>query len=222
MRRELIAFFDVDHTITRRATAMAFIKVCMRRRFIKWWYLLAAPALFVMYRFFSVEMEALFAMSLPRLSGRTRAEFEDVAREAFDRYLSRALYPGAVREIADLRRSGVRVILATSAPFEAVYPLAQHCGVPASDIVATQFAYSDGVFVGRIIGKAVFSAGKYGIIRDFAGRSGIDLQLCSFYSDSVHDVPLLESVGFPVAANPDLRLFMIARRRGWPIKDFAK
>lgn len=222
MQREIIAFFDVDHTITRSATSMAFIKVCIRRGFIKWWYILATPALFVMYRFFSVKMEVLFRMSLPKLRGRTRAEFEDVARAAFSRYIERSLYPGAIREIAELKRRGIRVILATSAPFEAVYPLAQHCGVPATDIIATQFSYTLGIFEGKIMGVPVFSKSKYGIIRDFAARSGTDLQLCSFYSDSVHDVPLLESVGFPVAANPDFRLRRVARLRGWLIKDFSK
>ena len=222
MQRELIAFFDVDHTISRRATSMAFIKVCIRRGLIKWWYILATPALFVMYRLFSVRMEDIFRMSLPKLRGRTRAEFEDVAHEAFSRYLSHMLYPGALKEIADLKKRGIRVILATSAPFEAVYPLAQHCGVPATDIIATQFAYSRGVFEGRILGVPVFAKNKCGIIRDFAERSGNDLQLCSFYSDSVHDVPLLEVVGFPVAANPDFRLRRVARRRGWAIKDFSK
>jgi hypothetical protein len=43
MQREEIAFFDVDHTISRRATALAFILVCMRHGLIKVWYLLGVP-----------------------------------------------------------------------------------------------------------------------------------------------------------------------------------
>lgn len=222
MQRELIAFFDVDHTISRRATALAFIRVCIRRGYIRWWYLLGVPFVYLMYRLSSVKMGELFRLSLPKLRGITRAEFEDAAHEAFTRYLENDLYRGAVREIADLKARGVRVIFATSTPFEAVYPLAQWCGVSANDIIATQFAYSDGVFDGRLVGTPVYSGNKCGIIRDFAAKSGTDLHLCSFYSDSVHDVPLLELVGIPVAANPDFRLRRIARKRGWKIKDFSK
>ena len=40
---------------------------------------------------------------------------------------------------------------------------------------------------------------------------------CSFYSDSILDLPLLEVVGRPVAVNPDRRLACTARRRGWSI-----
>lgn len=222
MRRELIAFFDVDHTISRKATALAFVLVCIRRGYIKWWYLLAAPWLYVTYRLFSVKMDFLYRLSLPKLYGVTRAEFEDIAREAFGRYLKDNLYPGALREMDELRRRGIRVILATSTPFEAVYPLAQFCGISAADVISTQFAYSGGVFDGKLIGVPVFSKYKCEIIRSFVQRSGTDLQFCSFYSDSIHDLPLLELVGHPVAANPDCRLRRVARKRGWSIKDFSK
>jgi len=222
MRREQIAFFDVDHTISRRTTALAFILVCMRRGYIKVWYLLGAPFLFILYRLFNLDMEFLYRFSLPRLYGVTRTEFDDISREAFDKFIKNKLYPGALREIEKLRLDGVRVILATSTPFEAVYPLAQYCGITAANVVATQFAYTDGVFDGKLIGVPVFSRYKCSIIRNFVQRSGSDLQSCSFYSDSIHDLPLLELVGNPVAANPDHRLRKLAKKRGWSIKDFSR
>ena len=222
MQREEIAFFDVDHTISRGATAVAFMLVCMRHRLISVWYLFAAPVLFVCYRLFSLKMEFLFAYSLPKLRGVSRDKFEEVADEAFDRYIKKRLYPGALREIEELRRRGVRVILATSTPFEAVYPLAQYCGLTAADVVATQFAYADDVFQGKLIGVPVFSNFKCDIIKSFAERNGTDLRNCSFYSDSIHDLPLLLLVGNPVPSNPDMRLRRIARKRGWRVKDFSK
>ena len=222
MQREEIAFFDVDHTISRRATALAFVVVCMRRGYIKWWYLFGAPFLFIFYRLFNLKMDFLYEFSLPKLYGTTRVEFEQIAKEAFERYLKRRLYPGAVREVESLKRRGVRVILATSTPFEAVYPLAQYLGISATDVVATQFAYTDGIFDGKLVGVPVYSKYKCSIIKAFVQRSGADMQLCSFYSDSVHDLPLLELVGHPVAANPDWRLCLVARKRGWAIKDFSK
>jgi len=222
MQREEIAFFDVDHTISKRATSLAFILICMRRGYIKWWYLLGAPVLFVFYRLFNLKMDFLYEFSLPKLFGVTRVEFENIAREAFERYLKKNLYAGAVKEIELLSRQGIRVILATSAPFEAVYPLAQYCGISASNLVATQFAYTDGIFAGKLIGVPVYSRYKCSIIKSFVQKSGSDVQRCSFYSDSVHDLPLLELVGYPVAANPDFRLRRIAEKRGWAIKDFSK
>ncbi len=222
MQREVIAFFDVDHTISRRATALAFILICMKRGYIKWWYLAATPLLYIFYRLFNLKIDIIYRMGLPKLIGLSRSVFEDIGREAFEKYLKNNLYPGALREMDALRARGIRVILATSTPFDAVYPLAQYCGISASDVIATQFAYTGGAFDGRLIGVPVFSRNKCSIILSFAQSSGIDLHLCSFYSDSIHDLPLLEKVGHPVAANPDHRLRRIADKRGWTVKDFSK
>ena len=38
-----------------------------------------------------------------------------------------------------------------------------------------------------------------------------------FYSDSINDLPLLESVEFPKAVNPDSKLELISEDRGWEI-----
>ncbi|HKL85588.1 MAG TPA: HAD family phosphatase [Treponemataceae bacterium] len=222
MHREVIAFFDIDHTISRKITTVAFIFECMRRGYIKIWYLLAAPFLYIAYRFFSIKVEVLFQLSLPKLHGISRTEFEDIGRVSFEKHVKKYLYSGALQEMETLRSRGLRVILATSSPFEAVYPLAQYCGISAGDVIATQFAYTDGVFDGKLIGVPVFSRFKCSIIKNFAEKSGTDLHNCSFYSDSIHDLPLLELVGHPVAANPDLRLRRIAKKRGWTIKEFAR
>ena len=42
---------------------------------------------------------------------------------------------------------------------------------------------------------------------------------CTFYSDSMNDVPLLEKVEHPVATNPDARLRALAQQKGWRILD---
>ncbi len=222
MRRQQIAFFDVDHTISRRATALAFVFVCIRRGYIKPWYLLGAPLLFIAYRLFSVNMEFLYSWSLPVLRGKTRKEMEDVSVEAFNRYIKDRLYPGALREIDKHKENGIRTILATSTPFEAVYPLAQFCGISANDIIATQFAYDGDIFTGKLAGRPVFSSLKSGIIREYVERSGTEIKNCSFYTDSIHDLSLLEVIGHPVAANPDARLRRVALKKGWTIKDFRK
>ena len=46
------------------------------------------------------------------------------------------------------------------------------------------------------------------------------LEAAWFYTDSIHDLAVLEAVGHPVAVNPDPRLERVARRRGWPVLDF--
>ena len=52
--------------------------------------------------------------------------------------------------------------------------------------------------------------------------SGVDLSRCTFYTDSMSDLPVLEAVGRPVAVHPDPRLRREASRRGWEIADWQQ
>ncbi|MDP3179901.1 MAG: HAD-IB family hydrolase, partial [Spirochaetaceae bacterium] len=58
---------------------------------------------------------------------------------------------------------------------------------------------------------------KLDAVRRYANEAKVALADCAFYSDSVHDLPLLEAVGRPVAVVPDHRLLRAARERGWEI-----
>ena len=50
-----------------------------------------------------------------------------------------------------------------------------------------------------------------------AAARGYSLPRCYAYSDSVTDLPMLETVGNPRAVNPDRALRRIAQQRGWPV-----
>ena len=39
----------------------------------------------------------------------------------------------------------------------------------------------------------------------------------TFYSDSINDLPLMETVEFPKAVNPDTKLEAISNERGWEV-----
>jgi hypothetical protein len=54
---------------------------------------------------------------------------------------------------------------------------------------------------------------------EVAARHGIDPLECAAYSDSINDLPLLESVGHPHAVNPEHELRRIALTRGWPLHE---
>ena len=63
---------------------------------------------------------------------------------------------------------------------------------------------------------------KAALIRRLAARDGLDLAGSWAYSDSATDLPMLESVGHPVAVNPDRALRRIAQLRGWQILRFDR
>ena len=58
-------------------------------------------------------------------------------------------------------------------------------------------------------------------MRRVAAEENIDLLRSWAYSDSATDIPMLETVGNPVAVNPDRELLKVARERSWEIRRFV-
>jgi phosphoserine phosphatase len=82
-------------------------------------------------------------------------------------------------------------------------------------------AVEHGLFTGRLREPLCIDDGKVHWASTLARELGVRLDECTFYTDDVGDVPLLELVGEPVAVNPDPRLRRVAVRRGWRVVDFA-
>jgi HAD superfamily hydrolase (TIGR01490 family) len=80
----------------------------------------------------------------------------------------------------------------------------------------------DGVYTGKPAGPFTYREGKAEAIRELAAREGIDLTASYAYSDSESDLPMMRTVGHPVAVNPDRALERAAREEGWRIMRFDK
>src|ERR1700736_285660 len=80
----------------------------------------------------------------------------------------------------------------------------------------------DGKYTGRPGGALAHREGQGEIIRALAERERIDLRGSYAYSDSESDLPMLRTVGHPVAVNPDAELAQVAREEGWEILKFER
>ncbi|AOB28210.1 MULTISPECIES: HAD family hydrolase [Bordetella] len=99
-------------------------------------------------------------------------------------------------------------------------PIARAFGV--QHLIATDPEYRDGRYTGRIEGTPSFREGKVVRVSQWLAGMGLalgDFAESFFYSDSVNDVPLLEAVTRPIAANPSPGLREIAQARGWQVID---
>jgi phosphoserine phosphatase len=118
------------------------------------------------------------------------------------------------------RASGRQIYIVSSSPEEVVRPLARHFGV--SGVIATRAEVGpDGRYTGELEFYC-YGAEKANAVRETARRAGIDLAGSYAYSDSITDMPMLESVGHPVAVNPDRELRRAAEERGWKVRDFRR
>lgn len=213
----MLRFFDVDHTITRGSTGRRFAEAAARARILKPRYLAMIPINYLQYRLGSGGLE-YFQGDFPFLQGLPRERFEELGREVFERKTRDSIRPQMVKLISRLRAEGCRIVLATSSLDFIVGPIADYLGV--DEVLASRLGFEGGLCTGRLDGKVLFGEAKRDAVLAYARERQFEASSCAFYSDSIHDLPLLLEVGQPVAVNPDRRLRSEARARAWEILDF--
>src|SRR5207247_6481384 len=119
------------------------------------------------------------------------------------------IYPQMLKEVREHQDAGRRCFIVSAASQEMVDVLASVLAMDGA--IGTRSEIRDGVYTGRLAGPFVYGQGKADAMRAFAAAEGIDLSESWAYSDSASDLPMLRSVGHPVAVNPDAALGEVAR-----------
>jgi HAD superfamily hydrolase (TIGR01490 family) len=128
------------------------------------------------------------------------------------------VYQEPLRLVDRHRALGEPVYIVSATLQEIVQHIADDLGFDGA--IGSTCEIVDGKYTGRTL-RAAHGEGKAQALRDLASAQGLDLYRSTAYSDSYSDVPFLEAVGHPVAANPDRKLRRIAAERGWPVVRFA-
>lgn len=90
------------------------------------------------------------------------------------------------------------------------------------NIIGTDPEVKDGSITGKILGDPAIGDGKLKKVVSWMRDNGkLDFSETTFYSDSINDLPLLESVEKSIAVNPDDRLREVSVLRGWEIVDLT-
>ena len=152
------------------------------------------------------------------LAGFSVEDMRRLVGDAMEPVLRPLVYDEPLHLVRRHRERGERVYIVSATLQEIVEHIADDLGFDGA--IGSTCEIVDGVYTGRSI-RAAHGAGKADAVRTLAADEGIDLAVSTAYSDSYSDVPFLEAVGHPVAANPDRKLRRIAAARGWEIVDFA-
>ncbi|MBA3287688.1 MAG: HAD-IB family phosphatase, partial [Acidimicrobiia bacterium] len=154
-----------------------------------------------------------------RYEGAPAEQIDTDARELLTQVILTKSFPAGMRRVREHRRLGHRTILITGALDFAVDGLR-----PLFDeIIAAEMSLrADGTLSGEMVRVPPTGETRAQILRDYCAAEGLRIEQAVAYADSTSDLPLLESVGFPVAVNPETRLAAIARKRGWLVEHWDK
>ena len=216
------AFFDVDNTLMRGASAFHFAVGLARHRYFRapqiWRFGVKQAAFVIRGKESSRHMASATTAALEFVAGRPVEELLSISDEVFDEVLAAKILPGPLALAQAHIARGEQVWLVTATPVELAGLIARRLGLTGG--LGTVAEIENGRYTGRLVGPALHGPAKAIAVQELAAARDIDLDASWAYSDSINDLPLLCEVGHPVAVNPDGRLRAHAREQGWPIEDF--
>ncbi|MGA7418789.1 MAG: HAD-IB family hydrolase [Acidimicrobiales bacterium] len=217
-RAHSAVFVDLDRTLLRGASGPILQAALMAEGVLSPGR--QVPGDHLLYAFYDRFGETTPFIALARaaarvMRGRSVEETRRAGKSAAARLVD-LVQPYALEALAEHRRAGRSLVLATTTPIDLIDALAVLLGFDA--VVATRYEIDDGHYTGRLDGGFVWGAGKRAAVRRWASEQHVDLAASHAYSDSLFDVPLLNLVGHPHPLNADPRLAAFALARRWPLE----
>lgn len=224
MSSKPVAFFDLDNTMIRGGSLYHLARGLQRHKFFSRGEVAAQVwrqlKFIVVGKEISRDTDWIRKATLRFAAGHSVADIEQLAGEIADEAIVPKVYEGT-RALAEQHLArGEEVWIITASPVRVANLLAGRLGL--SGALGSEAEEVDGRFTGELRGPILHGEHKAAAARAFAREREIDLSLCTAYSDSINDLPLLEAVGHPVVVNGDHRLRAVAKRRGWPTYDFRR
>lgn len=224
MPKVLIAIYDMDKTVTRRATYNGFLL------HMAWhkspWRLLLAPLLpwgLLLYfcQIWDRKRLKQFAQNL-LIGGKVpRDKFARHLERHADLVLGKNVYTEVHHRISEEKKDGFQHVIATASYRLYVDAIAARLGF--DHVIATELATNDsGHVLSRIDGHNCYDTAKLDRIQEWMAEHGLKRNQCHIraYSDHISDAPLLSFADEPFATNPHPPLARLAAEKGWPILDW--
>jgi HAD superfamily hydrolase (TIGR01490 family) len=217
------AFFDLDKTVIAKSSTLTFSKsfyqggLISRRAVLRTSY---AQFVFLIGGADHEQMERMRTYLSDLCRGWNVQQVKEIVAETLHGLIDPIIYDEAASLIEEHHLAGRDVVIVSTSGSEVVEPIGELLG--ADRVVATRMVVGqDGCFTGEIAYYA-YGPTKAEAVRELAASEGYDLSRSFAYSDSATDLPMLESVGYPHAVNPDRALRREAVAREWPILDFHR
>ena len=220
-----LAVYDMDRTVTRRATYTPFLLHCALRR-APWRLLLLPLVLLSMLAYLArlIDRAKLKEINHRLLLGSKihPRELKPLVESFADKQVATNIRPGARKAIARDKAEGRRLVLATASYRLYADAIAERLGF--DDVIGTGSVIGlDERVHARIAGENAYGEAKMRMIADWVEKSGLKGAHghARFYSDHVSDRPAFEWADEPVAVNPHGKLRRLAEQRGWVVEDWG-
>ncbi|NQX86423.1 MAG: HAD-IB family hydrolase [Flavobacteriaceae bacterium] len=215
------AYFDVDGTLTKSNIVQPLIfikkktmpsfnynlwKLLLPVRFVYWTILdkinreLATTSIYAQYKGISVEV------------------MNTLKEQCYQNNYKATIFPKALETVNSLKEKGTKIVLVSGSLDLFLLPLAKEL---EADLLSSRLEVKDEKYTGKIIDTIVSGSIKSSLINEHAQQHQFELNNCASFGDSKDDIPMLSSVKYPVAVNPDKKLSLIANKNNWSVINWS-
>lgn len=217
----IAAFFDLDRTLLSVNSGSLYVKAEYRAGRISARQLMESFFWLGLYHLSLLDVERAYRKALNFYRGANSRELEERTGSFFAREVRQHLQPGAAAALEWHREQGHPVVLLTSSSCYLARLSSQEFRLDGW--LANIFLEdSTGCLTGDFEAPLCYGAGKVIWAERWASENDVDLDVSWFYTDSLSDLPMLQRVSEPRVVNPDPRLRRVARKKNWPILDWAQ
>ena len=214
-----LTIFDLDNTILNGDSDYSWIEFLIKNNYID------AKSYEEKNKYFFDQYHQ-GTLDIAEYAGFSIGSFIEIGKERLpeilDKFLLTVIEPMiniyALRLIHKHYENDDQLLLASATNKVLVDLIAKRLEFP--NVIATIPEQINGTFTGKILEPSALGEGKLLRVKEWMDKNGYkDFSGTTFYSDSINDLPLLESVEKPIAVNPDEKLREISINNSWEIVD---
>jgi len=214
-----LTIFDLDNTILNGDSDYSWIEFLIKNNYVD------AKSYEEKNKYFFDQYHQ-GTLDIAEYAGFSIGSFIEIGREKLpeilDKFLLTVIEPMiniyALRLIHKHYENDDQLLLASATNKVLVDLIAKRLEFP--NVIATIPEQINGTFTGKILEPSALGEGKLLRVKEWMDKNGYkDFSGTTFYSDSINDLPLLESVEKPIAVNPDEKLREISINNSWEIVD---
>ena len=214
MKKKNLALFDLDDTLFDGDTEGEWVKYMDKAGLIHDSEFFNKMESFEKsYRQGDLNVDEYSEFLLSPLVGKSLKELEHKI-DIFTSDVIERLTDELTEELLLRHRDDTKILTSGSLTF-LVKVIGQKMGIETC--FGTDPEYKDSVFTGKVEGTPNFSEEKVKRIKIWMKSNHFERIFA--YSDSIHDLPLLEFSDIPLAISPDKKLRKVAEERKWMVED---
>ena len=213
--KNYIAFFDLDHTITKAISGNELARVAYRKGHMTRSALAYAFYLSLVYKLNLKDPQKIIDKMVTWVKGIPENTMFDLCFEVFRDVLLPSVYPKARSEIKSHKEKFAKVVILSSALTQICREMAKN--LEMDDIICSDLEVKKGYLTGHLHGRLCFGEEKMFRLKKYCEINNTNPSDAWYYGDSFSDLHVLDSVGNPVCVNPDSKLKKAALKRGWKI-----